>query len=140
MKVIVKQVQGLSFVGKGESNHWVSIDGPKQFNGSEAGSRPMELLLVSLGSCTASDVASILQKKRVPLDSMDVIVTGERKETHPKVYTKINIEYVFYGKNMETKDLERAIDLSQNKYCPISAMLKESCEITHSYQLKEKKE
>jgi len=140
MKVTIKQIQGLTFVEKGESNHWVSIDGPKQFNGSEAGSRPMELLLVSLGSCTASDVASILQKKRVPLDTMEVIVTGDREETHPKVYTKINIEYVFYGKNMERKDLERAIDLSQNKYCPISAMLKESCEITHSYQLKGKKE
>ena len=140
MKVTIKQVQGLTFIGKGESNHWVSIDGPKQFNGSEAASRPMELLLVSLGSCTASDVASILQKKRVPLDTMEVIVTGDREETHPKVYTKINIEYIFYGKNMETKDLERAIDLSQNKYCPISAMLKESCEITHSYQINEKKE
>jgi putative redox protein len=137
MKVTIKQIQGLTFVGKGESNHWVSIDGPKQFNGSEAASRPMELLLVSLGSCTASDVASILQKKRVPLDTMEVIVTGDREETHPKVYTKINIEYVFYGKNMETKDLERAIDLSQNKYCPISAMLKESCEITHSYSVVE---
>ena len=137
MKVTIKQVQGLTFVGKGESNHWVSIDGPKQFNGSEAASRPMELLLVSLGSCTASDVVSILRKKRVPLDTMDVVVTGNRKETHPKVYTKINIEYIFYGKNMETKDLERAIDLSQNKYCPISAMLKESCEITHSYRVEE---
>lgn len=140
MKVTIKQIQGLTFVGKGDSNHWVSIDGPKQFNGSEAASRPMELLLVSLGSCTASDVASILQKKRVPLDTMEVIVTGDREETHPKVYSKINIEYIFYGKNMETKDLERAIDLSQNKYCPISAMLKESCEITHSYQINEKKE
>lgn len=139
MKVTIKQIQGLTFVGKGDSNHWVSIDGPKQFKGSEAASRPMELLLVSLGSCTASDVASILQKKRVPLDTMEVIVTGDREETHPKVYTKINIEYIFYGENMEKNDLERAIDLSQNKYCPISAMLKESCEITHSYQIKEKK-
>lgn len=138
MKITIKQVQGLTFLGKGESNHWVSIDGPKQFNGSEAGSRPMELLLISLGSCTASDVASILQKKRVSMDAMEVIVTGERQETHPKVYTKINVEYVFYGKNLQTKDLERAIDLSQNKYCPVSAMLKESCQISHSYQIKEK--
>ena len=138
MKITIKQVQGLTFLGKGESNHWVSIDGPKQFNGSEAGSRPMELLLISLGSCTASDVASILQKKRVSMDTMEVIVTGERQETHPKVYTKINVEYVFYGKNLQTKDLERAIDLSQNKYCPVSAMIKESCQISHSYQIKEK--
>jgi len=139
MKVTITQVQGLTFVGKGESNHWVSIDGPVQFNGSEAGSRPMELLLISLGSCTGSDVASILQKKRVPVDTMEVIVNGEREETHPKVYTKIHIEYIFYGTNMDTKDLERAIDLSQNKYCPISAMLGKACEITHSFEIKEKK-
>jgi len=139
MKVTITQVQGLTFVGKGESNHWVSIDGPVQFNGSEAGSRPMELLLISLGSCTGSDVASILQKKRVPVDTMEVIVNGEREETHPKVYTKIHIEYIFYGTNMDTKDLERAIDLSQNKYCPISAMLGKACEITHSLEIKEKK-
>ena len=99
----------------------------------------MELLLISLGSCTGSDVASILQKKRVPVDTMEVIVNGEREETHPKVYTKIHIEYIFYGTNMDTKDLERAIDLSQNKYCPISAMLGKACEITHSFEIKEKK-
>lgn len=139
MQINIKQVQGLTFVGKGESNHWVSIDGPKQINGSEAASRPMELLLISLGSCTGSDVNSILQKKRVPLDHIELNINGERSDTHPKVFTKIHVEYVFYGQNIDAKDLERAIDLSQNKYCPISAMLKESCEITHSYQVKRKK-
>lgn len=138
MEVMIKQVKGLTFIGKGDTNHWISIDGPKQFNGSEGASRPMELLLISLGSCTGSDVASILQKKRVPLDHMDVVVTGERRETHPKIFTEINVEYIFYGKDMKTKDLKRAIDLSQNKYCPVSAMLSNSCKITHSYKIKNK--
>lgn len=139
MEVIIKQLTGLTFVGKGESNHWVSIDGPKQLNGSEAASRPMELLLISLGSCTGSDVASILQKKRVPLEGMDVIVSADREESHPKIFTKIHVEYIFYGEDIDEKDLERAMDLSQNKYCPVSAMLKKSCEIAYSYKVKTEK-
>ena len=139
MEVIIKQLTGLTFFGKGESNHWVSIDGPKQLNGSEAASRPMELLLISLGSCTGSDVASILQKKRVPLVGMDIIVSADREENHPKVFTRIHVEYIFYGENIAEKDLERAMDLSQNKYCPVSAMLKKSCEITYSYKVKNEK-
>lgn len=138
MKVIIKQIQGISFIGKGDTNHWVSVDGPKKFHGSEAGSRPMELVLLSLGSCTGSDVTSILNKKRVPVDHLEIIVTGERAETYPKVFTKIHVEYIFYGENLDENDLKRAIDLSQNKYCPITAMLSKSCEITHSYQVKEK--
>jgi putative redox protein len=139
MKVTIKQVQGLTFVGKGKSNHWVSIDGPKQFHGSEAATRPMEFLLISLGSCTASDVASILRKKRVKLDGMDVTVIGEQKEEHPKVYTKIHVEYVFYGEDIKADDLERSIELSQNKYCPVSAMLRGSCELTYSYRVENQK-
>ncbi len=137
MKVLVKQLDGLTFVGKGETNHWVTVDGPKEFYGSEAGSRPMELLLIALGSCTASDVVSILKKKRVPITSMDIQVEGIKKEDIPKVFTKIHMEYIFYGSQLKTDDLKRAIDLSQNKYCPISAMLGKSCEITHSYRIED---
>lgn len=139
MKVIIKQIQGISFIGKGDTNHWVSVDGPKKFHGSEAGSRPMELVLLSLGSCTGSDVTSILNKKRVPVDHLQIIVTAERAETYPKVFTKIHVEYIFYGENMDENDLKRAIDLSQNKYCPITAMLSKSCKITHSYRVEEGK-
>jgi len=138
MNVTIKQIEGITFIGKGETNHWVTMDGPKQFNGSEAGSRPMELLLISLGGCSGSDVVSILTKKRVSIDQLEINVTGDRENTHPKVFSKIHLEYVFYGNNLPVQDLERAIDLSQNKYCPISAMLRKSCEITHSYRIEEK--
>ena len=138
MNVTIKQIEGITFIGKGETNHWVTMDGPKQFNGSEAGSRPMELLLISLGGCSGSDVVSILTKKRVSIDQLEINVTGDREDTHPKVFSKIHLEYVFYGNNLPVQDLERAIDLSQNKYCPISAMLRKSCEITHSYRIEEK--
>ena len=135
MEVEIKQVRGLTFVARGDTNHWVIVDGPKEFYGSEAGARPMELMLISLGSCTASDVAAILMKKRVKLDDFEVKVTGERANEHPKVFTKIHITYFFYGEKLEDKDLERAIKLSQEKYCPVTAMLKKAVDITYSYQV-----
>ena len=136
MQVKIKQVEGLTFIGKADSNHWVTIDGPKKFNGSEAASRPMELLLISLGSCTGSDVASILKKKRVDIQKFELNLTAERLETHPKIFTKIHIEYVFTGQNLKHEDIKRAIELSQNKYCPISAMLIKTVDLTYSYEIK----
>lgn len=135
MKGNIIQIKGLSFVGKSDSNHWVSMDGPKEFFGFEAASRPMELLLLSLGGCTGSDVASILRKKKVNLDSFEINLDAERSEDHPKVFTKIHIEYLFYGKELDSNDLERAIDLSQNKYCPVTMMLKPKVGITSSYKI-----
>jgi len=137
-QVHIRQVDGLTFLAKGETNHWIPIDGPKEFHGSAAASRPKELLLMALGSCTASDVDSILRKKKVDLDDFTMEITGEDVETYPKVFTKIHITYIFTGTNIQEKDVERAIDLSQNKYCPISAMLRHSCKITYSYEIIEK--
>jgi putative redox protein len=140
MKVSISQIKGISFVGKGDTNHWAPMDGPSKFGGSEAGSRPKELLLIALGGCTGSDVVSILQKKRVSFDSLDINVEAEVSDEIPKVFTKIHVEYVFYGKNVHTQDVERAIELSQEKYCPISNMLSKACPITHSYLIKERKD
>jgi putative redox protein len=130
---VVRQVRGMTFAGLTESGHWVTVDGPPEFGGSSAAIRPKELILISLGACTGSDVVSILQKKRVKLGGFEVKLKAQVAEEHPQVYTKIHIEYVFYGENLAAADLERAIDLSQNKYCPVSAMLKNSVEITNSY-------
>ena len=135
MQVKIKQVEGLTFVGKADSNHWVTIDGPKSFFGSEAASRPMELLLISLGTCTASDVASILKKKRVDLNKFEINITGERAQDHPKVFTTINIEFEFTSETLKNEDAERAIELSKNKYCPISAMLSNAVKITYKYKI-----
>ena len=134
MDVSIKQVEGITFIGKGDTNHWVTVDGPEQFHGSNAGCRPKELLLIALGSCTGSDVVSILTKKRVPLDSLDIQVSGDVTEGHPKIFTNIHITYQFYGDDLPVKDLERAIELSQNKYCPIAAMIQKNCPISYSYE------
>jgi len=136
MKAILKQVEGCSFVGKADSNHWVSIDTSKDAFGSDAATHPMELVLLALGSCSGCDITSILKKKLVPLQGFEIHIDAERSETHPKVFTKIHLEYVFYGQQINPKHVERAIALSQEKYCPVSAMLKPSVPITTSYKIK----
>ncbi len=135
-KVEIKFVDGMTFVGKGESNHWVVMDGAETVGGSDAGTRPMELVLIALGGCTGMDVVSILRKKRVKFDKFEMRISGERAEEHPKVYTKVNIEYIFYGRDIKEKDVEHAIELSQTKYCSVSAILKKSgAEVNYTYKI-----
>jgi len=134
-KAYLKRINGISFAGKTDSNHWITMDGPENFGGSDAGIRPKELLLLGLAGCTASDVVSILQKKRVKLDDFEINISADVTEEHPKVYSKIDLEYVFYGKEVKTKDVERAIELSQTKYCGVTAMLEKAMEIDHTYRI-----
>ncbi len=138
-KAYLKQVKGITFAGKTDSNHWITVDGPENFGGSDAGIRPKELLLLSLAGCTASDVVSILQKKRVKLDDFEINISAEMTEEHPKVFTKIDLEYVFYGDNIAEKDVERAIELSETKYCGVTAMLEKALEINHTYKIEKAK-
>lgn len=134
-KAYVKQIKGISFAGKTDSNHWVTMDGPEEFGGSNAGSRPKELLLIALGGCTASDVVNILKKKKADLKDIEINITAEVVDEHPQVYTKIQLEYVLYGENLKTADVERAIELSQTKYCSVTKMLEKAIEISHSYRI-----
>jgi len=139
-KAFIKQLQGLTFVGKANSNHWVTMDVSESVGGSDAGIRPKELLLLSIGGCTASDVASILKKKRVKLDGFELNVSADITEEHPKVYQDMLIEYIFYGKYIKEKDVERAIELSQTKYCGVSEMLGKAMDIKHSFKIIDSKE
>ncbi|HEV8538655.1 MAG TPA: OsmC family protein [Bacteroidota bacterium] len=134
-QAIVKQVQGITFAAKSDSNHWITMDGPETFGGSDSAPRPKELLLMALGGCTASDVVPILKKKRVPLENLEIRLTANVREEHPQVFTDIHIEYVFYGDGIDPRDVERAIELSTTKYCSASAMLRASVKITHSYRI-----
>lgn len=136
-KAIVKQVQGITFVGKTDSNHWVTMDGPENFGGSNAGIRPKELLMISIGGCTGSDVASILSKKKIKLNGFEINISADVAEEHPQVYTKMHLEYVFYGNNLPVKDIERAIELSLTKYCSVTAMLQKAMPIERSYRIVE---
>lgn len=134
-KAFVKHIKGVTFLGKSDSNHWVTMDGPESFGGGDAGTRPKELLLIALGGCTGSDVVTILQKKKVKLDDFEMNITADVAEEHPQVFTEINVEFVFYGKDIQEKDVERAIELSQTKYCSVTHMLNKAAEVTHSYKI-----
>ncbi len=138
-KAIVKQLQGITLAAKGDSNHWVMMDGGPMFGGSEAASSPKELLMFALGGCTAMDVIPILKKKRVPLDGFEIHISGNTREEHPQVFTDLHVEYVFYGENINPADVERAIELSTTKYCSVSAMLSKAVKITHSYRIEPSK-
>lgn len=131
----LKQIKGITFAGKTSSNHWITMDGPDKFGGSNGAIRPKELLLLALAGCTASDVVSILKKKRVKLDDFEINISAEMTEEHPKVFTKIDLEYVFYGKDINEKDVQRAIDLSQSTYCGVTAMLQKAMDIIHTYRI-----
>lgn len=132
---LVKHIQGVTFTGKADSNHWIIMDGPEEFGGSNAGTRPKELLLLALGGCTGSDVAVILNKKKIKYDKFNINLSAEVQETHPQVFTKIHIEYVLYGKEIPKEAVERAIELSQKTYCVVTAMLQKAVEITYSYRI-----
>lgn len=135
MKAYIQRVSGLTFATRSDSNHWVIADAPENLNGKNAGARPMEMVLMALGTCTAMDVLSILEKMRIQLSDFKMEIDSERASEHPKVFTKIHIKYFFYGKNIAAQSLERAIELSQGTYCSVSAMLRHSAEITHSYEI-----
>ena len=139
-QIVVKQVDGITFVGHGKSRHWVAIDGPETFGGSDAANRPMELFLISLAGCTGADVASLLQKMRVKYDKFEIYVDAERAPEHPKVYTKIDLKYKFWGRDLTSvKDkIEKAISLSQEKYCSVSAMIRAAnIPLTYNYEIVE---
>ena len=109
------------------SGHEVLMDDAE----GDTGPRPMELVLVALGGCTGMDVVSILRRMRVQWDDFRIEIEAKRKDTHPKVYVLIHLRYIFVGKDLPLRKLERAVELSQNKYCSVTAMLRCTATITH---------
>ena len=137
MKAEVKQINGLSLIGKADSNHWVPMDSIKALKGAEAGPRPMELVLIALGGCTGMDVISLLGKRRAPLQNLELRLEAEQAKEYPRVFTDIHIKYIFRGRGLKDEDIRWAIEASQNKYCPIGAMLGEAAEISYSWEIVE---
>jgi len=119
------------FVANAPSGHLVALDSDRASNGAPG---PMELLLVALGTCTATDVVSILAKKRQKLDALEVEVSGERAEQPPRVWTKLEIVYKLRGALEETA-VQRAIRLSEEKYCSVAAMLSKAAPITYRFEI-----
>ena len=135
MKARVVLNEGMQFVGNSESGHAVVFDTVPRVGGSETAPQPMEIVLLGLGACTGMDVVSILRKMRVEWDKFDILLEAERAPEHPKVFTKIHLTYRIWGKDIPEDKFEKAIDLSQNRYCPVTAMLRKTAEITREYQI-----
>jgi putative redox protein len=127
---------GLAFECSNQSDQAVFIDSPIA-EGGPKGPSPMQLLLMGLAGCTAMDVVSILEKKRQDVTSFAVNVVGNRAPEHPRYYTDIELEFVVRGRNVSPQAVERAIELSETKYCSASANLKPTSKITTRYRIEE---
>ncbi|WP_428311130.1 OsmC family protein [Hydrocarboniphaga sp.] len=136
MQARVKWVENAAFIGETGSSHAVVIDGPPDIGGRNLGARPMELMLLSVGSCSAVDMVHILKKARQPVSDCSVEVDGRRADTEPKVFTDIHLKFIIKGKGMNENQVKRAVELSADKYCSASIMLKRGgVNVTHSYEL-----
>ena len=128
------QHEDLLLEAENDTGNKITLDSSTGVGGKNRGARPLQLMLISLAGCTSMDVLSILQKKREPVQDFQVIVTAEQAESHPKVFTSMHIEYVITG-DVSEKAVQRAIDLSENIYCPAQAMLRPAATITSSYRI-----
>jgi putative redox protein len=135
MKARVKWVEAATFVGESGSGHAVVMDGPPDSGGRDLGVRPMEMLLLGMGGCTAFDVMHILGKARQPVTDCVVELEAERAAAEPKVFTRIHVHFKVTGHNLPEKQVARAVELSAEKYCSASIMLGKSAEITHDFEV-----
>lgn len=137
MECTVRWHDGMSFIAETGSGHMIAMDGPPDAGGRNLAPRPMETVLAGTGGCTAFDVVMILKRSRQQVTDCAVKLTAERAETDPKVFTRINMHFVVTGKSLKPEAVERAVNLSAEKYCSASIMLAKTAEITHSFEIAE---
>lgn len=137
MKARIKLVEGITFIAESGSGHGVVVDGAPDIGGKDLGARPMELVLMGTGACSAIDVVLFLRKGRQAITGCVVEMEGERAAEDPKVFTRIHFHYVVTGANLAAPQVERAITLSKDKYCSATAMMAKTAEITFDYEIRE---
>lgn len=137
MQARIKWVEDATFIGESGSGHAVVMDGPPDAGGRNLGVRPMEMLLLGMGGCTAFDVVHILRKGRHDVRDCEVSLDAERAETEPKVFTRIHVSFRVTGKGLTEAAVSRAVTLSAEKYCSASLMLGKTAEITHGFEIVE---
>ncbi len=135
MKMFIKWNDGVSFLGETESGHTVLMDGAPEAGGKNLGLRPMEMVLMGTGGCTAFDVVMILKKSRQDISDCIVEIEAERATEDPKVFTRIHYHFILTGNNLKPQQVERAINLSAEKYCSASIMLGKTAEMTHDFEI-----
>ena len=136
MEVRVNWVEDVMFVAESETGHSIVLDGAPESGGRNMGMRPMELMALSVGSCSSYDVVTILRKARQQITSCEAKVTAQRADAIPAVFKSIHLRFRIVGKNLSEKQVERAIELSAEKYCSASIMLKNAgVEVTHDFEI-----
>lgn len=136
MHAEIKWNRKVHFTAVADSQHEINIDGPPDLGGENLGTRPMELVLLGLGGCAATDVVHILKKSRQDVKECNVLIDAERAETEPKVFTKIHLTFQISGDDLEPKKAERAVSLSAEKYCSASILMRRAgVDVTHDLQI-----
>lgn len=136
MSARLKLSEGVTWVGESGSGHGIVIDGSPDIGGRNLGMRPMELMLLGVGSCSAMDVMLILRKSRQDVTDCSVEIHGTRAETVPKVFTAIHLHFIVEGRDLAERHVARAVQLSAEKYCSASLMLQASVDITHDFEIR----
>jgi len=137
MKASVRWKDGMMFEATADSGHTVVMDGPPELGGENRGSRPMEVVLMGTGACSAADVVSILEKARQDVTDCVVELEAERAESVPRVFTRIHMHYVVTGHGLSASAVERAVRLSADKYCSATRMLNRVADVTHDFEIRE---
>jgi len=131
----IKWQGGMAFEGTTESGHAVLMDAAPEVGGENKGARPMEMVLLGLGGCTSIDVIMMLQKSKQAVEDCQVEITAERSDKIPKVFTKIHVHFKVMGQDLNLKKVERAVNLSAEKYCSVSKMLEHSVDMSHDFEI-----
>lgn len=137
MKARVRWLEHMTFLGESGSGHAVVMDGPPEHGGRNLAVRPMEMLLLGMGGCTAFDVVHILKKGRQEVTDCVAELEAERAAQEPKVFTRIHVHFIVSGRGLSEKHVKRAIELSAERYCSASIMVGKTAEITHDYEIRE---
>ncbi len=131
----VQLIREMEFRGRAPNGHELTIDTSSDHGGHALGLEPLDLVLLALGGCMGLDVISILRKKRQQVTNYDIRITAQQADEHPRVYTQIELEHVVAGRNIDENAVARAIELSETKYCPVSAMLHGTVQIHNRYSI-----
>lgn len=135
MKAEIRNVDGLTMMGRADSNHWVVMDTSGDHNGAGAGATPMEFVLMALGGCLAMTVKSLLSKKRLDVGQMTVELDAQTAGENPHVFTNVDVRLRFRGGQLTGDDVAWAVDLARKKYCPVDAMIERTAQVNCSWDV-----
>jgi putative redox protein len=135
MKTRIKYIENVCLMAESESGHSLIIDGSPEIGGRNLGVRPMEMILMGLGGCTTMDILTILRKKRQNITDCVIEIDSQRRDSIPKIFSKIHLHFIITGDNLNEKHVQQAVQLSAEKYCSVSEMLKHSVEISYDYEI-----